>query len=103
MVMVSTDTIVTREIIEVKGLVTSSVVQSRHIGKDIFANVKSIIGGELSGYTEMLEDSKKMVQERLQKQVKEIGGNAIVGLRFELAAGKGTSELIGYGTAVVLQ
>ncbi|MBE7104251.1 YbjQ family protein [Bacillus cereus] len=103
MLMVTTDTVATKEITEVKGLVTASVVQSRHVGKDIFASLKSIVGGELSGYTEMLEDSKKMVRERLEQQAKEVGANAIIGLRLEMAAGQGSSELIGYGTAVIVK
>ncbi|MFJ8527470.1 YbjQ family protein [Bacillus sp. NPDC094106] len=103
MLIVTTETIVNKSIVEVKGLVTSSVVQSRNIGKDIVSSLKSIVGGELKSYTEMLEDSKEMVKERLIKQAEELGANAIVGLRFELAAGQGTSELIGYGTAVYFQ
>lgn len=83
-------------------LVTSSIVQSRNIGKDILSGLKSVIGGELKNYTQMLEDSKKAVRERLVNQAEELGANAIVGLRFELSAGQGTSELIGYGTAVVI-
>lgn len=56
----------------------------------------------IKNYTQMLEDSKKAVRERLVNQAEELGANAIVGLRFELSAGQGTSELIGYGTAVVI-
>lgn len=103
MLIVTTETIVNKSIVEAKGLVTSSVVQSRNIGKDIVSGLKSIVGGELKSYTEMLEDSKKMVKERLIKQAEELGANAIVGLRFELAASQGTSELIGYGTAVYFE
>ncbi|EOQ08766.1 hypothetical protein IKC_06409 [Bacillus cereus VD184] len=103
MLMVSTDRVVTKTIREVKGLVTGSVVQSRHFGKDLFAGLKSIVGGELSSYTEMLEDSKRIVTERLEQRAKEIGANAIVGLRFEMSAGQGSSELIGYGTAVIVE
>lgn len=102
MLIVTTDGIANKNILEVKGTVTSSVVQSRHVGKDLLAGLKSIVGGELSSYTEMLEDSTKMVSERLIKHAQALGANAIVGVRFELAAGQGTSELIGYGTAVVV-
>ncbi|ASB89461.1 YbjQ family protein [Bacillus sonorensis] len=102
MLIVTTDTIAHQTVQEVKGIVTASIVQSRNIGKDILSGLKSVIGGELKNYTEMLEDSKKMVKERLVKQAEELGANAIVGLRFELSAGQGTSELIGYGTAVVI-
>ncbi|KAA6452772.1 YbjQ family protein [Bacillus swezeyi] len=102
MLIVTTDTIANQNIAEVKGIVTSSIVQSRNIGKDILSGLKSVIGGELKNYTQMLEDSKKAVKERLAEQAEAQGANAIVGLRFELAAGQGTSELIGYGTAVLI-
>lgn len=102
MLIVTTDTIAGHDIQEVKGIVTGSVVQSRNIGKDILSGLKSVIGGELKNYTEMLEESKRMVKERMVKQAEESGANAIVGLRFELSAGQGTSELIGYGTAVII-
>ncbi|ASF28288.1 hypothetical protein WV34_05740 [Bacillus amyloliquefaciens] len=98
MIMTTTETVAGKQITEVKGLVTSSIVQSRHIGKDLLAGLKSVVGGELKSYTEMLEDSKK--KERLIREAEQLGANAIVGLRFELTAGQNTSELIGYGTAV---
>lgn len=103
MIVVTTETIGTKTIIETKGLVTSSIVQSRNIGKDFLSGLKSIVGGELSSYTEMLEDSKKAAKERLIKQAAEMGANAIVGFRFTLASGQGTSELIAYGTAVLVE
>ncbi|MCM3588008.1 YbjQ family protein [Mesobacillus maritimus] len=103
MIMVTTETVGDKKIKEVKGLVTSSIVQSRNIGKDILSGLKSIVGGELKSYTEMLEDSKTMVKSRLIKEAEALGANAIVGLRLELAAGQGTSELVGYGTAVVIE
>ncbi|MFD3448124.1 YbjQ family protein [Microbacteriaceae bacterium 4G12] len=101
MLIVSTDTIAGKTITEVKGIVTSSVVQSRNIGKDLLAGLKSIVGGELKSYTEMLEDSKAVVKERIITQAQDLGANAIIGFRFELAATQGTSEVIAYGTAVI--
>ncbi|MGM0899752.1 MAG: YbjQ family protein [Bacillota bacterium] len=103
MIMVTTDTVANKNIVEVKDVVTSSIVQSRNIGKDLLSGLKSIVGGELKSYTEMLEDSKTTVKSRLIQQAEQVGANAIVGLRLELSAGQGTSELIGYGTAVVVE
>lgn len=103
MIIVTTETIPNKNVVEVKGLVTSSIVQSRNIGKDILSGLKSIVGGELKSYTEMLEDSKVTVKKRLIQQAEQAGGNALIAVRFELAAGQGTSELIGYGTAVVIE
>lgn len=103
MLIVTTDNIASKRIIEVKGLVTSSIVQSRNIGKDLLSGLKSIVGGELSSYTEMLDDSKQAIKERMIREAEGMGANAITGFRFTLAAGQGTSELIGYGTAVVVE
>ncbi|MGE6964044.1 YbjQ family protein [Bacillus thuringiensis] len=101
MIIVSIEKIPGKSIIDVKGLVTSSVAQSRHIGKDLAAGLKSVVGGELSGYTEMIEDSNKIVKERLIQRAKQMGANAIVGVHFDITAGQGSVELIGYGTAVI--
>jgi len=103
MIIVTTPTITNRTIIEEKGLVTSSIVQSRNIGKDLLSGLKSIVGGELKSYTEMLEDSKKMVKERMIKEAQSMGANGIVGFRFALTSSQGTSELIAYGTAVLMK
>lgn len=103
MLIVTTDSIANKTITDVLGTVSASVVQSRHVGKDIMAGLKSIVGGELTSYTEMLVDSTDMVKERLIKEARALGATAIVGVRFSLTAGQGTSELIGYGTAVIAE
>lgn len=103
MIIASTETIANKAIIDTKGIVTSSIVQSRNIGKDFLSGLKSIVGGELGSYTEMLEDSKEIALARITEQANKLGANAIVGFRFTLTSGQGTSELIAYGTAVVVE
>lgn len=103
MIITTTNTIPGKTIVETKGMVTASIVQSRNIGKDILSGLKSIVGGELSSYTEMIEDSKKAVIRKMEEQAKEMGGNAIVGFRFAFTSGQMTSELIGYGTVVKIE
>ena len=103
MIIVTTDTIPGKTIAETKGMTSASIVQSRNIGKDILSGLKSIVGGELASYTEMIEDSKRDVIRKLENQAKEMGGNAIIGFRFSYASGQTISELIGYGTVVVVQ
>lgn len=102
MIIVSTETIANKTIIDTKGIVTSSIVQSRNIGKDFLSGLKSIVGGELSSYTEMLEDSKEIALARIKEQATHLNANAIVGFRFTLTSGQGTSELIAFGTAVLV-
>lgn len=103
MIIVTTPTITNKTIIEEKGLVAGSVIQSRNSGRSILSRLKSIIGGELKSYTRMMEDAKKMAKERMAKEAESMGANAIVGFRFALTSGESTTELIAYGTAVILK
>jgi uncharacterized protein YbjQ (UPF0145 family) len=103
MITATTNKIAGKNIIEVKGYVSGKVVQSRNIGKDIMAGLKSMVGGELKGYTEMISDSEKMAIERMIQEAEKIGANAVVGMRLQSSAGQGTFELIAYGTAVIAE
>ncbi|MBM2829792.1 MAG: hypothetical protein HW411_582 [Gammaproteobacteria bacterium] len=86
------------------GLVQGSTVRSKHVGRDIMAGVKNIFGGELTGYTELLNESREEATERMTAQAKSIGANAILNIRFSTSnIAQGASELYAYGTAVVLE
>ena len=83
------------------GLVKGSTVQSKHIGKDIGAGFKSIIGGELKSYTEMMEEARQTATERMTAEANALGADAIVNVRFTTSAiTQGDAEVIAYGTAV---
>ena len=83
------------------GLVKGSTVQSKHIGKDIGAGFKSIIGGELKSYTEMMEEARQTATERMTAEANALGADAIVNVRFTTSAiTQGAAEVIAYGTAV---
>ncbi|HLB30351.1 MAG TPA: YbjQ family protein [Gammaproteobacteria bacterium] len=85
------------------GLVQGSTVRSKHIGRDIMAGLKNIFGGELKGYTELLQESRDEAVARMQEQANSIGANAILNIRFSTSnITQGASELYAYGTAVVL-
>tara|TARA_R110002167_G_scaffold289920_1_gene495004 strand:- start:81 stop:398 length:318 start_codon:yes stop_codon:yes gene_type:complete len=89
------------EIIETLGVVTGSVVQSKHLGRDIMATLKMLIGGELRGYTEMLTDARNIAIRRLVEEAEKKGANGVIGIRFTTSAiAHGASELLVYGTAV---
>ncbi len=104
MLMVTTDSIVGKEIVEVKGLVKGSTVQSKHIGKDIGASLKTIVGGELTGYNEMLVEARQIALGRMMDDAKKLGANAIVGVRLmSSAVMAGAAEMVAYGTAVVVR
>jgi uncharacterized protein YbjQ (UPF0145 family) len=86
------------------GLVQGSTVRSKHVGRDIMAGVKNIFGGELTGYTELLHESREEAINRMTEQAQSIGANAILNIRFSTSSiTQGASELFTYGTAVVLE
>ena len=92
-----------KEITEVLGYVKGSTVQTRHIGKDILAGFKTLVGGEIVSYTEMMDDARKIATERLLKDAEELGANAVVGFRLQTSqVMQGAAEIIAYGTAVIL-
>lgn len=86
------------------GIVQGSVVQTKHIGRDFFASLKSVVGGELVGYTELLNESRQIATQRMIEQATRIGADAVVGVRYtssEIA--QGACEVYAYGTAVALR
>ncbi|MBU1221105.1 YbjQ family protein [Myxococcota bacterium] len=102
MIVISTETIPGWKITEVKGLVQGNTVRAKHIGRDIAAGFKNIVGGELKGYTELLTEARREALERMMSQAKELGGNAVVNLRYATSMiTSGAAEMMAYGTAVV--
>ena len=100
MLLVNTETIAGKNL-ETLGLVKGSTIQSKHIGKDIAAGFKTIVGGELKGYTEMMEDARRVATERMIAEAQVLGADAIVCVRFATSAiMQGAAEVIAYGTAV---
>nr|WP_235868179.1 heavy metal-binding domain-containing protein [Paremcibacter congregatus] len=103
MLMVTTEEIAAQEIVESLGLVRGSTVQSKHIGRDIMAGLKTIVGGELRGYTELLEDARETALRRLEDNARAVGADAVVNLRFTTSTiATNASEILAYGTAVKL-
>ena len=95
------ETIPGKEIVEYFGIATGSTVRAKHIGRDIMAGFKNIIGGELVGYSELLQESRKEAMDRMVKDAESKGANAIVNVRFSTSSvAQGAAELYCYGTAV---
>ncbi len=93
-----------RQISKHLGLVQGSSVRSKHIGRDIRAGVKNVFGGELKGYTELLQESREEAMERMQQQAEAVGANAILNVRFSTSSiTQGAAEIYVYGTAVLLE
>ncbi|HYK73719.1 MAG TPA: YbjQ family protein [Pseudoneobacillus sp.] len=104
MIIVTTDFVPGKEIKEFKGFVKGNIIQSKHIGKDILASLRTIVGGEIKEYTEMMDEARQKAIARMVEDAKNKGANAIVGMRLQSAAVmQNTSEIIAYGTAVFVE
>ncbi len=104
MILSNTETIMGKEIVEFYGVVTGSTVRAKHLGRDLMAGLKNLIGGELKGYTELLEDSRQEAIDRMVAQATSVGANAIVNIRFSTSSiAQGAAELFAYGTAVKVE
>lgn len=101
MLLTNTETVPGKNVIEHFGLVSGSTVRAKHVGRDILAGLKNIVGGELKGYTELLQESRQQAVERMIQQAEQMGANAIVNVRFATSSvAQGAAELYVYGTAV---
>jgi uncharacterized protein YbjQ (UPF0145 family) len=86
------------------GVVQGSTVRAKHAGKDILAGLKNIVGGELKGYTELLQEARDEATERMVQQAKSVGANAILNVRYTTTSiTMGAAEILAYGTAVILE
>ena len=104
MIVVNTETITGMRITDMKGIVQGNTIRAKHIGRDIAAGLKNIIGGELKGYTELLTETRRQAIERMLAQAEQLGANAVVNVRFSTSAvTSGAAEIYAYGTAVVVE
>ena len=104
MIITNLETVPGKRIVEHFGLVSGSTVRAKHIGKDILAGFKNIVGGELKGYTELLQESREEATARMVEQAKKLGANAVVNVRYSTSSvAQGAAELYVYGTAVKVE
>ncbi|MBM4148664.1 MAG: YbjQ family protein [Lentisphaerae bacterium] len=104
MMLVNTEEVPGYRVVEIKGLVQGNTVRAKHIGKDIMAGFKNIVGGELTGYTELLTEARLQATERMVAEAERLGANAVTNVRFATTSvTQGAAELYAYGTAVVLE
>ncbi len=104
MIITNVENVPGKRIVEHFGIVQGSTVRAKHIGRDFMASLKNLVGGELKGYTELLDEARQESLERMQKQAEGLGANAVVNVRFATSSvAQGASELFAYGTAVRLE
>ena len=100
MLLVNIDHIPSKEL-EALGIVKGTVVQSKNFGKDFMAGMKTLVGGEITGYTEMLVEARQIATKRMVDEATAMGADAVVNIRFgSSAVMQGAAEVIAYGTAV---
>lgn len=101
MIMTNVNTVPGKKIVEHFGIVQGSTVRAKHVGRDFMAGLKNLVGGELKGYTELLQDSRQEAMDRMAEQARQMGANAVVNIRFATSSvAQGAAELFAYGTAV---
>ena len=104
MIIVTTDSIVGKEISESLGIVKGEVVHSKNLGRDFMAGMKTLVGGEIKSYTDMIKEARNTATQRMIEEATNLGADAIVGVRYGSSAiMQGAAEIIAYGTAVKLK
>ena len=103
MIITSTESVPGRDVAEILGVVRGNSVRAKHIGRDIMANLKGIVGGEIAGYTELLADAREESYKRMVRDAEALGADAILNVRFVTSmVAQSMSEMLAYGTAVKL-
>jgi len=104
MIVTTTHTVAGKRIVRTLGLVRGNTIRARHIGRDITAVLRNIVGGEISEYTKMMGEAREQALDRMVDEAKSLGANAVVGTRFMTSMlMAGAAELLAFGTAVVLE
>ena len=104
MIIATTDIIPNKEITEILGIARGSTVRARNIGRDIFAGLKNIVGGEIEEYTQLQAESREQAMQRMTKDAQKLGADAIINVRLTTSmVMQGASEILAYGTAVKLK
>ncbi len=103
-ILTNVETVPGATIVEHFGLVSGSTIRAKHVGRDLMASLKNIVGGELKGYTQLLQESRQEATDRMVNQARQLGANAIVNIRYSTSSvAQGAAELYAYGTAVRIE
>ncbi|MBD3233721.1 MAG: heavy metal-binding domain-containing protein [candidate division Zixibacteria bacterium] len=104
MIIVTSDSIPGKRIVEVYGIVRGNTIRARHLGRDLMAVIRNIVGGEVSDYTKMIAESREQAIDRMAAEAQALGANAIVTTRLSTSSMmQGAAELLAYGTAVKVE
>jgi uncharacterized protein YbjQ (UPF0145 family) len=104
MILTTTDKVPDKEVYEIVGIARGSTVRARNAGRDIFAGLKSLVGGEISEYTQLQAQSREQAMKRMQKDAEKMGADAVLNIRLTTSmVMQGASEILAYGTAVKIK
>ncbi|MFQ5649528.1 MAG: YbjQ family protein [bacterium] len=104
MIIATSSTVAEQKIVKTLGLVKGSTIRARHVGKDIVAGLKNLVGGEIEEYTKLMAEAREQAMDRMKTHAEEMGANAVVDVRFSTSYIMGmASEILVYGTAVIVQ
>ncbi len=104
MILVNTDSVPGRKVIRALGVVKGNTVRACHVGDDLLAFLKNLVGGELAEYTEVIAQSREQAVDRMVEEARALGANAVVGVRFSTSyVTQGAAEIMAYGTAVIVE
>ena len=104
LILTNIDSVPGLQIVRHFGLVQGSTIRAKHFGRDFAAGLKNIVGGELKGYTELLQESRAEATSRMVEQARKLGANAVINVRFTTSSvAQGASEILSYGTAVLVE
>ena len=104
MIVTTTDTIVGKRIVRTLGLVRGNTIRARHLGRDIVAGLRGVVGGEISEYTKLMAEAREQAVDRMVEEAQKLGANAVVEVRFSTSeVMKAAAELLVFGTAVVVE
>ena len=104
MIITSSNDIPGKRIVETIGLVKGNTIRARHVGRDIMAMLRHLVGGEVTDYTKMMAESREQALDRMSQEAQKLGANAVICLRFSTSyVMSGAAEILAYGTAVVIE
>jgi uncharacterized protein YbjQ (UPF0145 family) len=104
MIQTTTETIPGREIMEILGIARGSTVRARNVGRDIFAGLKKLVGGEIEEYTQLQAQSREQALQRMEQDAEKMGADAVINVRIATSmVTQGAAEILAYGTAVKLK
>ena len=104
MIITTTENLPGQQVSEILGVARGSSIRAKHIGKDIITGLRTLVGGELKEYGELIVETRNQSLQRMEQQARQMGADAVINVRFETSqVMKGASELLAYGTAVTLK